>query len=146
MADLESGARPRPDVPGLGGISSYARDRLLELAVVVHIPVGWTPVHATEPADKAYLVMEGCLQVVRGDRHVASLGPGALAGEMGLVDHRLRNARLTATEPVRALAWPRAAFQQLRQELPDFEALVQQVTRHRHDENDETDHADGPGA
>lgn len=122
-------------IPGLGGLSTYTRRRLLERGRGVHIPQGWTPVHAGEPADKAYLVLEGSLRVVRGDQEVAVLGPGCLAGEMGLVDHRLRNARLTATEPVRALAWPRDAFLELRDELPDFEALVQQVAQGRHEDN-----------
>jgi CRP-like cAMP-binding protein len=66
---------------------------------------------------------------------VARLGPGSLAGEMGLVDHRLRNARLTTAEPVRVLAWTSGDFARLRADLPDFEAHVQRVTRSRHDEN-----------
>lgn len=127
-----------PDLPGLHGLSAYSRRLLHERGRELRIPAGWTPVHRSEPADKAYLVLEGELRVVDGDHVVAFLGPGTLAGEMGLVDHRLRNARLTATAPVRVLAWPREDFQALRHELPDFDALVRQVTRERHDENDAT--------
>ena len=56
---------------------------------------------------------------------------------MGLVDHSLRNARVTVVDPVLAVAWPRQDFQQLRQELPDFDELVRTVARTRNEENEQ---------
>lgn len=97
---------------------------LAETGSVVRIPRGWTPVDQQEPADKAYVVLAGRLCVIRDGTEVAEIGVGELAGEMGLVDHRLRNARLTAKDVVEVLAWPREVFQQLRETHHDFDAVV----------------------
>ncbi len=136
--DVRSGASVRrgPGLPGLRGISAYACRRLAECGRVVHVPTGWSPVSVGEPADAAYLVLEGRLRVARGDREVTTLGPGSLVGGTGVPDPLTRRARLTALEPVRALAWPTEEFQQLREELPDLEALLQHVVRQRRQEHD----------
>jgi CRP-like cAMP-binding protein len=63
-----------------------------------------------------------------GDTEVALLGPGSFAGDLGLVDHRLRNARVVAVEPVRALTWSGSELAQLREELSASSAAAQ-VTR-----------------
>lgn len=126
------------DLPGLDTLSPATRQALVDRGREVRIPAGWAPIHESEPADKAYLVLSGHLCVMSGGREVASLGPGSLAGEMGLVDHRLRNARITASDPVLVLAWPKSDFQRLRGELADFEELVQATTQQRHQVNDES--------
>lgn len=135
MGDMDDTAPDLADLPEVGDLSSDSLRQLARSGHDVRIPAGWTPIHQSEPADKAYLVLAGHVDVVRGGQLVARLGPGSLAGEMGLVDHRLRNARLSTTEPVRVLAWTKSEFAQLRTDLPDFEAHLQQVTRARHDEN-----------
>jgi hypothetical protein len=56
---------------------------------------------------------------------------------MGLVDHALRSARVTVTEPVLAIAWPKDDFQESRQMLPDFDELVSATARARILENDQ---------
>lgn len=140
-ADPRRPAVPDPStdlagLPGIGDLPPEVLDDLLQGGRLVNIPEGWTPIHQQEPADKAYVVLEGRLDVVRDDEAVSEIGPGSLAGEMGLVDHRLRNARLTAAGPVRVLAWPRSEFQALRERHPDFDRLVRSFARARHDEND----------
>lgn len=44
---------------------------------------------------------EGEAEVTRGGEHVANLGPGDFFGEMGLLEHTLRNATVTAKTPIR---------------------------------------------
>jgi CRP/FNR family transcriptional regulator, cyclic AMP receptor protein len=41
--------------------------------------------------------------VIRGGRKIASLNPGDLIGEMGLIEHRRRNADVIATSPMRLI-------------------------------------------
>ncbi|GAB3665433.1 hypothetical protein GCM10027596_31600 [Nocardioides korecus] len=124
------------DLPDIGVLPEATLTDLEEAGRVVDIPEGWSPIHQSEPADKAYVILAGELCVARGDTTVATIGPGSLAGEMGLVDHRLRNARLVATGPVTVLAWPKADFQQLRNTHQDFDLLVRHTVEQRHDEND----------
>jgi CRP/FNR family cyclic AMP-dependent transcriptional regulator len=125
------------NVPGLARLGSATVDRLLKAGRLVHIPAGWTPIRANEPADEAYLVLEGCVEVVAGEETLADVCRGEFFGEMALVDHSLRNARITVVDPVLALAWPRQDFQQLRQDFPDFDALVSDTAHRRAQENEQ---------
>ena len=43
----------------------------------------------------------GTADVLQGDRTVASLGPGDIVGEMGVLERELRNASVVATSPMR---------------------------------------------
>ena len=120
------------DLPGLESLEDSERDRVLKVGRIVHIPGNWSAIHDQEPADEAYLVLEGTMRVDSDGEHVADIGPGDFAGEMGLVDRKLRNARVTTSGDVTALAFPRNDFQALRQEVPSFDDLVTRSTQQRH--------------
>ena len=124
-------------VPGLARLAPESVERLLKVGRLVHIPKGWTPIQDKVPSDKAYLILEGTMEVVDGGEVIARLGVGAFVGEMGLVDHALRSARVTVTDPVLAIAWPKEDFQESRQQLPDFDELVSATARARILENDQ---------
>lgn len=124
-------ATPSEPIPGLESLSDAERDRVLEVGRIVHIPGSWTPIRDQEPADEAYLVLEGTLSVDADGEHVADIGAGGFAGEMGLVDRKLRNARVTTKGDVTALAFPRADFQHLRTEIASFDRLVVESTEAR---------------
>ena len=123
-------------VPGLARLAPESVEHLLKVGRLVHIPKGWTPIQDKVPSDKAYLILEGTMEVVDGGEVIARLGVGAFVGEMGLVDHALRSARVTVTDPVLAIAWPKEDFQEARQKLPDFDELVSATARSRIIEND----------
>ena len=130
-------AAPPRDLPGLQSLSDEQRDRVLQVGRVVHIPGSWSAIHDQEPADEAYLVLEGTMRVDSDGEHVADIGPGGLAGEMGLVERKLRNARVTTVGDVTALAFPRAEFQALREEITAFDNVVTESTRDRRAEREE---------
>lgn len=48
-------------------------------------------------------IEEGTADVIQGGRTIASLGRGDLIGEMGLLEHRPRNADVIATSPMRLI-------------------------------------------
>ena len=98
------------EVPGLAALAPETVKRLLEAGRLVHIPRGWTPIHDSVPSDKAYLILEGTMEVVTGDEVIARVGVGAFVGEMGLVDHALRSARVTTRSAALAIAWPDEDF------------------------------------
>jgi CRP-like cAMP-binding protein len=122
---------PSDDIPGLESLAEAERRRVLEVGRVVHIPGNWSAIHDGEPADEAYLVLEGTMRVDDAGEHVADIGPGGFAGEMGLVERTLRNARVTTVGDVTALAFPRADFQSLRSEIAAFDKLARDSTRER---------------
>ena len=48
-------------------------------------------------------IEEGTADVLQGGRRIATLHPGDLIGEMGLLEHRPRNADVIASSPMRLL-------------------------------------------
>lgn len=121
-----------PDpLPGLEQLDADQRRRVVECGRRVHIPPSWAPIHESVPADEAYLILEGTMRVDSGGEHLADIGPGDFAGEMGLVDHRLRSAQVTTLENVVALAFPSGAFATLRNDIAAFDEVVRNSTAAR---------------
>src|ERR1700749_1949978 len=48
-------------------------------------------------------IEEGTADVIQGGEKIASLGPGDLIGEMGLLENRPRNADVIASSPMRLI-------------------------------------------
>src|ERR1700684_91804 len=48
-------------------------------------------------------IEEGTADVLQGGNRIASLGPGDLIGEMGLLERKPRNADVIATSPMRVI-------------------------------------------
>jgi diguanylate cyclase (GGDEF)-like protein len=52
-----------------------------------------------DPGRTMYLVLEGQVEIFRGDRHISAGGPGEYFGEMSLIEGKERSAGLRATTP-----------------------------------------------
>ena len=71
-----------------------------------------------DPGDKLYIIMEGKIRISRevpgmGEEALAVLGPGAVFGEMSLLDEASRSADARVHERCRLLALPKDAFDDL---------------------------------
>ena len=70
------------------------------------------------PGDKLYILLEGKVRISRdvpgaGEEALAVLGPGAVFGEMALLDEAPRSADARVHERCRLLALPKDAFEDL---------------------------------
>lgn len=86
--------------------TSFAKGLVKQLATVgtaVNIPEGWSIIMETTPADSAYIVLSGTVEIRKGGEVIAHLGAGDVFGEIALVNHSLRNASAVAASPIRAL-------------------------------------------
>ncbi|MCW2840817.1 MAG: cyclic nucleotide-binding protein [Aeromicrobium sp.] len=77
--------------------------KLATIGTAVNIPQGWSIIMETTPADSAYIVLAGTVEIRKGSDVVAHLGAGDVFGEIALVNHSLRNASAVAATDVRAL-------------------------------------------
>ena len=70
-----------------------------------------------DPGDCAYVIEEGCVEVLRGEgtdqRLVAVLSEGAMFGEVALLDHQPRTATVRALVPTRLVRIERDHVEQL---------------------------------
>lgn len=73
-----------------------------------------------EPADTLYLVLEGEVALtLRGDP-LSTEGPGALIGEMAIIDNAPRSATATAVNTVRLARIESEEFRDLVSDNPEF--------------------------
>lgn len=61
---------------------------------------GETVIREGERGEAFFLISDGAVEVIRGDREVASLGQGEFFGEVALISGEPRNATVVATEPL----------------------------------------------
>ena len=67
-----------------------------------------------------YLVLDGKVEVRRGNRVLATLGKGEFFGEMSLIDDQPRSADVIAVAPTRCCALSSWAFNALVKTKPDI--------------------------
>ena len=65
------------------------------------VPAGTTLMREGDFSNEMLAIETGTADVLQGDRTVASLGPGDIVGEMGVLERELRNASVVATSPMR---------------------------------------------
>ena len=89
------------------------------------------------PADKFFIVVEGEVQVTRGNgggaEQVATLGPGHFFGEMAIMRDKPRSATVTAVSPTRLFAMERDTFRDLVAQSLGTTAEFTEVIRARMD-------------
>jgi CRP/FNR family transcriptional regulator, cyclic AMP receptor protein len=82
-------------------------------------------------ADQLLAIEDGSVEVQRKDEVVATLGPGDVIGEAGVVRHELRNATVVAASPVKAITIAHSDIKQVRREHPDFDERIKSVIEDR---------------
>jgi signal-transduction protein with cAMP-binding, CBS, and nucleotidyltransferase domain len=110
-------------------------ERLAAASQEIDVATGTEVVREGEPADALYLIVAGSLQAsaFRGDasaRVLGQLAPGAVFGEIGLLERIPRTATVTALEPCRLLRIEGDAFLEALSSDP-FAALMAELARTR---------------
>ncbi|TAL02057.1 MAG: cyclic nucleotide-binding domain-containing protein [Verrucomicrobia bacterium] len=82
---------------------------------------------AGDAADGMFVLLEGSLDVVVGDKTVEHSQRGAIIGEMALVDHSPRGATVVARESAKLAKLDERRFQRLVQQNPFFATHVMKV-------------------
>jgi len=98
--------------------------RIADAGRVVAVPQNWSVIWERTPADKAYVVLAGDLDVRRKGEVVARLGPGDVVGEVAIVENRLRNATVVAATRLEVLHFTKDAVETLYADIPAFRAAV----------------------
>jgi CRP-like cAMP-binding protein len=97
-------------VPLFEGISNADLQRIAESAKERRFEAGTPIVSAGEPGSGFYLIIDGRVEVKRGDRTIATLGPGNYFGELALIRETPRTATVVAKDPTTCLALTRWDF------------------------------------
>lgn len=118
-------------VPFFEGFSDVDLHRVLELSDQMEARQGTVLVDQGDPGTLCYVIVEGEASVYVNGEHVASVGPGAMVGEMALIDHRPRTATVVADTEMKVLRFRTQAFRTLLDEMPKASERVMTTLRAR---------------
>lgn len=117
-------AKPDPAIiESLKSLTEFDDRTVTALAkhgTIVNVPARWSLMWENTPADKAYILLEGEVVIRKDNADIAELGPGAVLGEIALVNHKLRSASVFALTPIKALHFTDEAIARLVDENPGF--------------------------
>lgn len=108
----------------LAGVSLFEGCTKKELEKVasagdeIFMTAGSVIVDQGQTGREAFVVLSGKVEVTRSKRKVADLGPGAVVGELSLLDHGPRTATVTCVTDCELLVIDRRNFRAVLQEVP----------------------------
>ena len=98
---------------------------------IVSLQAGLTLFSEGETGTNMYVLLEGLASILVGGKVIEVAKPGALLGEMALVDSSLRSATVISRSACRVISIDRAQFDLLVREYPGFARHVMTVMADR---------------
>jgi CRP-like cAMP-binding protein len=117
-------------LPVFAGLSRRALARVDALLTPVAFHDGDVLCEEGKLGREAFILVDGEVEVSRGDEHLATLSAGAVVGEMALLGHAPRNATVTAAGDVEALVMSAQEFASILAE-PEVAFEVHRVVAQR---------------
>ena len=118
------------------------KERIAQVAIPRSYPNDTRVFHEGDPGDACFIVRTGSCRVTREHPDgraitLANLGPGAIFGELAMLDGEARSASVEATEDTDLLALPASDMRALIREHPEMaEKLVVALTRRLREANE----------
>lgn len=113
-------------VPLFAGLPLDQLEAIAEAGEKKYFEAGENLITQGEKGSAAFLILTGkasCPRIVKGENLVEDLWPGALAGELAMLVETVHTVTVTASERLRALAFPRESVRAVMEAHP-------QIARH----------------
>jgi CRP/FNR family transcriptional regulator len=129
-------------VPLFSELSPEEITEIARVAVPREFPAETRVFHEGDPGDACYIIRKGTCRVTRehGDGRaitLATLGPGAIFGELAMFDGQRRSASVESTDDVKLLVLPARDIRSLIRNHPEMaEKLIVALTRRLRDANE----------
>ena len=111
-------------VPLFAGLSKRDLEFLASRIDEVQLKPGQTVIREGQPTESFFVLKSGSVQVTRGGKPVARLGPGEFFGEIGMLDRGPASATVVTDGPVDAMVLSHAQF---RDAIKGNDSLAMQV-------------------
>lgn len=104
--------------------------RVAQIAEELEFEDGERIMQEGEMGDSMYLIVDGVVQVFKGERKVVELSERECVGEMAILDSEPRSATVQASSPVRTLRIAREDFYELMNEKAEIaRGIIKVLTR-----------------
>jgi CRP/FNR family transcriptional regulator, cyclic AMP receptor protein len=107
-------------VPLFSSLSKKEIGQISQLATPLEQPAGAVLVQEGKIGHEFIIVLDGEIEIRKGDQVIATRGPGSYIGEIALLDHRPRTATVIATTPVTVEVIGQREFAGLLVEQPEI--------------------------
>src|SRR5437764_11463278 len=111
-------------VPLFAAVSKHDLEFVASRVDEVSLKAGQTLITEGQPTEAFFILESGHVQVTRGGKSVAQLGPGEFFGEIGMLDRGPATATVVTDGPVEAMVLSHTQF---RDAIKDNQQLAMQV-------------------
>jgi CRP/FNR family cyclic AMP-dependent transcriptional regulator len=123
--------RKQAPASSLGSVSINPAELFRQDANALNLGPGEYLFREGDAGDKMFVVLEGNMEITLGDFVLETAGPGALVGEMALIDSSPRTASVVAKTPCRLAQIDQRRFHFLVQQTPYFATHVMKTLADR---------------
>jgi CRP-like cAMP-binding protein len=129
------------EVPLFKDLSKKHLKRVAALATRLDLPAGRELIREGEAGHEFLVLLDGEVEVRKGDKVVATRGPGGFFGEIALLEHRPRTATVVSTTPVVVEVIGQREFATMLEDEPEVAAQLTSAMKRRLEELDSADDA-----
>ncbi len=127
MMDVERLRR----LPLFGELDHFDLSRLSHWVKEVDVASGDLVIEEGSIPHELFVIETGSVEVTHEGRVLATLGPGDIIGEMGLIELRRRVASVRATSPVHAVALGADELAAMTDEMPELVERFREILARR---------------
>lgn len=113
------------------GLSSAERAEVASRADEIDVEAGKRLVREGRFGYEFFVIENGTAEVVRGEEHLADLGPGDFFGEMAILGDTTRNANVVASSEMTAIVMTDSQFRALARRMPQVAEKIRETCRQR---------------
>ena len=124
-------AKRLAELPLFEGLDEESLRTVSKAAQEVSVQEGAELVREGDYSYNLTIIDEGQAEVVHDGAVVATLGPGDVFGEIGVLSKGMRNATVRATTPMRLITLTGWDLRRLRGRIPQLEERVSQLAAER---------------
>lgn len=112
-------------------VDESALNKIAPYTMLVEFAEGKTIIQEGGFSSDFYAIDEGTARVERSGEEIATLGPGDVFGEQGLLEKQERSASVITTSPLRALKIEHWEIPRMRRAMPEVLEQLQQTVEER---------------
>lgn len=112
-------------------VDEAALNKIAPFTVLVEFAEGKTIIQEGGFSNDFYAIDDGTAKVERSGEEIATLGPGDVFGEQGLLEKQERSASVIATSPLRALKIEHWEIPRMRRAMPEVVEHLRKTVEER---------------
>lgn len=116
-------------VDTLADVPRPALEAMAAAGTFLHLPADWSLMSESTSADKAYVIASGEVAIRRRGETVATVGAGAIIGEVGIMQKRLRTAAVVSLTALEVVHFTNEALARLVADHPAIEAALRSTAQ-----------------